>query len=87
MHIQTGLLTVGVSAALYALSTGGAGFAVRSALSDSKGKSRLSTGLLTGKSRYGFGSFAAVAAVFAAQTLNFPLMGGASSGHILGGAI
>ncbi len=73
MHIPDGFLNVATVAATYVVSTGGVSYAVKEANKKLKEKHVPLMGVLA-------------AFIFAAQMLNFPIVGG-TSGHLIGAAL
>jgi len=73
MHIPDGFLSVATIATTYAVSAGGVSYAVREANKKLKEKHVPLMGVLA-------------AFIFAAQMLNFPVLGG-TSGHVIGAAL
>ena len=73
MHIPDGFLNAGTIAATYAVSAGGISYAVKEANKKLKEKHVPMMGVLA-------------AFIFAAQMLNFPIVGG-TSGHLIGAAL
>jgi cobalt/nickel transport system permease protein len=73
MHIPDGFLNIATVATTYAVSTGGIGYALRQARKKLADKHVPLMGIMA-------------AFIFAAQMLNFPIIGG-TSGHLIGAAL